>query len=198
MENFNKIVEEIKRQAETDLSAGALTYSYRGDRKKVLEILNQSLATELVCVLRYKAHYEAAKGIHSPAIVEEFLEHAKQEEEHVDKIANRISQLGGTPNYDPSGLAERAHTKYAVGETLADMLKEDLIAERIVIGIYQEFIRIVQNDDPTTRIMLEGILKDEEDHADEISSFLFGMGEKDEYQAGSFQKKRAASQLHVQ
>ncbi len=198
MEKFDKVVAEIKKQAETDLSAGAVTYSYKGDRQQVIEILNQALATEMVCVMRYKAHYEAAKGIHSAAIVNEFKEHAESEQEHADLIANRISQLGGTPNYDPTGMAERSHTVYSVGETLQEMLKEDLIAERIVIGIYQEFIRMIQYDDSTTRIMLEGILKDEEDHADEIASFLYGMSHAEEHADTPYQRKRSTPQLHVQ
>lgn len=198
MENFAKLVEQIKKQARTEISEGAVTQSYRGDKEKVIYLLNLALATEIVCVLRYQAHYEAGKGIHSPAIVEEFLEHAKSEQEHADMLANRISQLGGTPNYDPRGLTERAQTQFSVGETLSEMLKEDLIAERIVIGIYQEFIRMVGNNDPTTRRMLEKILEDEEDHADELSSFLFGMGEQDAQKESVLSKKRAVSHLHIQ
>jgi len=198
MKNFNKIVGEIKKQANVDLSNGAVTRSYMGDRAYMIEILNQALATEIVCVLRYKAHFESAKGIHSAGVVEEFLEHAKQEQAHVDLISKRISQLGGTPNFDPKGLSERSHTSYSVGKTLHELLKEDLIAERIVIGVYQEMIRMIQNDDPTTRIMIEGILKDEEDHADDISTLLFKVREEVNQNIKYEQTDKPSSYLHLQ
>lgn len=155
-----------------------ISFAYSADKAMVQQILNAALATELVCVLRYKVHYEIARGIDSITIAEEFKEHAENEQEHADKIAKRISQLGGKPNYNPKGLSERAYTSYVEGSTLKEMVKEDLIAERIVIGIYQECIRYLGNDDPTTRILLEEILADEEEHADDLSNLLFEMGQK--------------------
>ncbi len=166
-------IQFIRKSAREHLESGAVTSTYVADQAMVIQLLNGALATELVCVLRYKAHYEMAKGINSIAIAEEFNENAKKEQEHADKLAKRISQLGGKPNYDPKGLCERAHTDYVEGASLKDMIKEDLIAERIAIGIYQECIRYIGNDDPTTRILLEEILADEEEHADELSNILF-------------------------
>src|SRR3989344_3558524 len=136
MSNFADLIGEIRKRARENMDQGAVTDSYKGDKQLVVKLLNDALATEIVCVLRYKSHYHLAKGIQSQSVAEEFLEHAGQEEEHVEFLADRISQLGGRPNYSPYGLEERAHTEYIEGDTLKEMLREDLVAERIAIGIY--------------------------------------------------------------
>ncbi|APR85463.1 Bacterioferritin [Minicystis rosea] len=152
-----------------------MTTAYQGDRESVLRLLNEALATEIVCVLRYKRHYFAASGIHSQAVKEEFLEHAKQEERHADRLAQRIVELGGLPNFSPEGMLERSHAEYVEGESLAEMLRENLVAERVAIESYSEMIAYVGADDPTTRRVLEDILAEEEEHADDLKSLLDGM-----------------------
>jgi bacterioferritin len=144
-------IEEIRRRARLHMEKGAVTDGYRADREAVIEILNQALATELVCVLRYKRHYYMASGIHSQAVTEEFLEHAKEEQEHADRIAERITQLDGEPDFNPEGLLSRSHSEYAEGKSLLDMLREDLVAERIAIDSYSEIVRYLGEDDPTSR-----------------------------------------------
>jgi len=165
-------VEELRRRARQHIEEGAVTEGYRADRETVIRLLNEALATEIVCVLRYKRHYFMAQGIHSDPIAQEFLTHANEEQGHADQIAGRIVQLGGSPNFSPEGLLTRSHSEYVEGSTLLDMIKEDLVAERVAIDSYTEMIRYVGDNDYTTRRMLEGILAIEEEHADDLSSFL--------------------------
>lgn len=161
---------ELRRRARAHIEAGAVTDSYRADRQVVIDLLNQALATELVCVLRYKRHYFMASGINSEAVAKEFAQHAKEEQGHADEIAERITQLDGEPDFDPQGLATRSHAEYVPGTSLIDMIKEDLIAERVAIQSYSEMIRYIGEDDPSTRRMLEGILALEEEHAEDMKS----------------------------
>ena len=165
-------IEEIRRRARQHIERGAVTENYQADREAVIAILNQALATELVCVLRYKRHYYMASGIHAQAVADEFLEHANEEQGHADMIAERVSQLGGAPDFDPDGLATRSHSEYVEGETLEDMIREDLVAERIAIESYSEIIRYLGNNDPTSRRMMEAILASEEEHADDLKTLL--------------------------
>jgi len=173
MPNFVTDVEEIRARAEQKIDDGAVTATYEGDAKQTISILNEALATEIVCVLRYMHHYFMATGVHGVAVRDEFKEHADDEREHADRIADRIQQLGGAPDYNPASLLQRSVSQYVEGETLADMIREDLIAERMVIEVYQKMIRYFADHDPTTRIMIEGILHDEEDHASDLSDLLF-------------------------
>lgn len=170
--SFLSDISEIRRRARQHIEDGAVTDSYKGDRKTVLRVLNEALATEIVCVLRYKRHHYMAKGIHSQAVAEEFLEHAAEEQEHADMIAGRITQLDGEPNFNPEGLLTRSHSEYVEGESLVDMIKEDLIAERIAIESYSEIIRYLADNDPTSRRMMEEILAKEEEHAEDMKTLL--------------------------
>lgn len=163
---------ELRERARRSLDEGAVTPSYSADRNKVIELLNHALATELVCVLRYKHHYYVAEGLPAEAIKQEFLEHANEEQQHADQIAERIIQLGGDPNFNPADLAERSHAEYGSGKALTEILRDDLVAERVAIQSYTEMIRYIGDDDPTTKRMLEQILSAEEQHAEEISSML--------------------------
>ncbi len=147
---------------------GAVTEGYKADRETVLRVLNEALATEIVCVLHYKRHYYMAAGIHAQAVAEEFLQHANEEQGHADMIAERITQLNGEPNLNPDGLTTRSHSQYVEGKSLLDMIGEDLVAERIAIESYSEIIRYLGNDDSTSRIMMEKILAMEEEHADDM------------------------------
>jgi len=165
-------VETLRARARQSLEDGAVTATYKGDAQKTIELLQTVVATELVCVLRYQMHAIAAEGITSESVSAEFEEHAKSEHEHMLLAANRIDQLGGVPNLDPEGLASRAATEYGKGGNLVEMIKQNLIAERLVIEHYQELIRYFGQDDPTTRIMLEHILADEEDHASDMHDLL--------------------------
>ena len=140
------------------------------------KLLNEALATEIVCVLRYKRHYFMASGIHAESVAAEFLQHANEEQVHADQIAQRIVQLGGETDFDPAGLVTRSHAEYVEGENLTDMIKEDLVAERIAIDSYRDMINYLGNDDPTTRRMMEGILAMEEEHADDLVSLLAELG----------------------
>jgi bacterioferritin len=169
---FLSDITEIRRRARQHIEDGAVTDSYKGDRKVVLRVLNEALATEIVCVLRYKRHHYMAKGIHSQAVAEEFLEHAAEEQEHADLIAERITQLDGEPNFNPEGLLTRSHSEYVEGETLVDMIREDLIAERIAVESYSEIIRYLAGNDPTSRRMMESILAKEEEHAEDMKTLL--------------------------
>lgn len=169
---FLSDISEIRRRARQHIEEGAVTDSYQGDRKTVLRVLNEALATEIVCVLRYKRHHYMAKGIHSQAVAEEFLEHAAEEQEHADQIAERITQLDGEPNFSPEGLLSRSHSEYVEGESLVEMIKEDLIAERIAVESYSEIIRYLADNDPTSRRMMEEILAKEEEHAEEMKTLL--------------------------
>jgi len=173
MPEFVKDVEHLRARAVRKMEDGAVTQSYKGDVEKTCSILNEALATEIVCVLRYMHHYFMATGVHGKSVADEFKEHADSEREHADLIAERIQQLGGKPDFNPASLLQRSASQYIEGETLADMIKEDLIAERIVIEVYQKMIRHFGNDDPTTRGMVEHILADEEEHASDLSDMLF-------------------------
>ena len=176
MNTFKSDIEEIRRRAKEKMDEGAVTASYGADRERVIEVLNEVLATETVCTLRYRAHYFMAKGVHSPGIEGEFLEHANDEQAHADRVAKRITELGGKPDLDPAGLATRSHAQYGSAETLNDMIKEDLIAERIAIATYSEIVRWLGNDDPTTRRMMEDLLATEEEHADDMAKLLARFG----------------------
>ena len=176
MNAFKADIEEIRRRAREKMEDGAVTAFYKADREKVIDVLNEVLATEVVCTLRYKNHYFMAKGIHSEAVAQEFLEHAQEEEQHADLVADRIAELGGDPNYSPEGLMMRSHSEYKECESLEDMIREDLVAERIAIATYSEIVRWLGNDDPTTRRTIESILAKEEEHADDLSKLLARLG----------------------
>jgi bacterioferritin len=165
-------VEELRRRARMNIQRGAVTEGYRGDVTTVIDLLNQALATELVCVLRYKRHYFMASGIHAQAVAAEFLEHANEEQGHADQIAERITQLGGAPDLNPQTLATRSHSEYVEGTTLIDMLQENLVAERVAIESYSEMIRYIGDKDPTSRRLLEEILAVEEEHAEDLKTLL--------------------------
>lgn len=169
---FQADLEAIRRRAREHMHEGAVTEAYAADKEQVIRILNDVVATEIVCVLRYKRHQFTATGLHAPSVALEFAEHAAEEQQHLEMAAHRIVQLGGEPNLDPSGLPERSHTEYVPGKTLREMVQEDLVAERIVIQTYFEVIRWLANDDPTTRRMIEQILEQEEEHADDLRSLL--------------------------
>lgn len=169
---FISDIKEIRRRARQHIERGAVTQGYQGDRETVIKILNEALATEIVCVLRYKRHFFMAQGIHAEPIAQEFLQHANDEQVHADQIAARITQLGGEPNFNPEGLTTRSHAEYVEGNSLLDMVKEDLVAERIAIDSYAEMIRFVAEKDSTTRRMLEGILAMEEEHAEDMANIL--------------------------
>ena len=169
---FLSDIQELRERARRHIQAGAVTENYRADRPTVIRLLNEALATEIVCVLRYKRHYYMASGIHSQAVAEEFQEHANEEQEHADRIAERITQLNGEPNFNPEGLATRSHSEYVEGISLLEMIQEDLVAERVAIESYSEIIRYLGNDDPTSRRMLEEILAKEEEHADDLQKLL--------------------------
>lgn len=165
-------VETLRKRARKHIEEGAVTEGYKGDRNTVIKILNEALATEIICILRYKRHHYMATGIHAQAVAAEFLQHANEEQMHADQIAQRITQLGGAPNFSPEGLASRSHSEYVEGDTLVEMIKEDLVAERVAIDSYGDMVRYLGNDDPTTRRMLEGILAMEEEHADDLANLL--------------------------
>lgn len=167
-------VQTLRKQARQHIDDGAVTAGYAADAQMVIKLLNDALATELVCVLRYRRHYFMAQGIQSRSIADEFLVHANEEQGHADQIARRIVQLGGEPDFSPDSLSSRSHAEYVEGESLVDMIKEDLVAERIAIDSYREMIQYLSDSDPTTRTMLEGILAVEEEHADELADLLQG------------------------
>jgi bacterioferritin len=189
MPHFVKDVEEIRDRARRKIEDGAVTSTYTLDKEKSVEILNEALATEIVCVLRYMHHYFMATGVHGAAARDEFKEHADEEREHADRVADRIQQLGGKPDYNPKSLLERSVSHYEEGEDLADMIREDLIAERVVIDVYREMIKYFGEQDSTTRIMIEGILEQEEEHASDLSDLLFvvnpSTGETEEQDPGT-------------
>ena len=165
-------VKELRERARKNLSGGGVTFTYQGDVKKTIEILQAVLATEIVCVLRYTMHAIAATGISSEGVKAEFAQHAKEETEHMTEVAERINQLGGKPDFNPAGLATRAASEYGSAGNLVEMIKENLIAERIAIDHYRELIRYFGDDDPGTRVMLQGILVVEEEHADDMHDLL--------------------------
>jgi bacterioferritin len=175
MNAFKTDLEAIRQRARDHMLDGAVTGAYLADRAQVIEVLQEVLATEIVCTLRYKNHYFMAAGIHASPVADEFLEHANQEQAHADAVAKRITELGGNPNLDPSGLATRSHAEYRATRTLEEMIREDLVAERVAIETYSEIVRWLGNDDPTTRRMMEGLLAVEEEHADDLSNLLASM-----------------------
>jgi bacterioferritin len=168
-------LKEIRERARKQIMEGAVTADYALDRDQAIGILNEALATELVCVARYKFHYFMATGIHSESIKGEFKEHADDEQEHADWIAERIKQLGGKPELNPATLTANAHSEYKEGSSLADMIREDLVAERIAIETYREIIHYFGDKDPTSRTLLEKILAKEEEHADDMADLLFAV-----------------------
>jgi bacterioferritin len=170
--DFLTDISTLRERARAQVDAGPITEAYGADRERVIEVLNEALATELVCVMRYKRHYYMATGIHAQAAMAEFLQHANDELGHADQLAKRITELQGAPNFDPSTLTSRSHAEYVEGTDLADMIKEDLVAERIAIESYQEIIRWLGDKDPTTRVLFEGILAVEEEHADDLLNLL--------------------------
>jgi bacterioferritin len=165
----------LRKRARLRMEEGAVTGGYAADRGAVIKLLNEALATEIVCVLRYKRHYFMAAGIHAASVAAEFLEHANEEMLHADRIAERIVQLRGEPNFSPEGLAARSHAEYVEGGTLKDMIRENLVAERIAVESYREMLGFLGEQDPTTRRMLEEILASEEEHAEDLSSLLEGL-----------------------
>ena len=173
---FLSDIQTLRKRAREHIAQGAVTPGYNADRSVVLRLLNEALATEIICVLRYKRHYFMAQGIHAEGVAAEFLEHANDEQQHADQIAARITQLGGEPDFSPEGLATRSHAEYVEGDTLEEMIKEDLIAERIAIDSYREMITYLAEADSTSRRMLEEILAKEEEHADDLANLLAGLG----------------------
>ncbi len=173
MSQFLKDVQEIRRRAIRDIEDGPVTKSYQLDKDQTIAILNEALATEIVCVLRYMHHYFMATGVHGKSIASEFKQHADDERDHADQIGERIQQLGGKPDFNPGTLVSRSVAQYVEGETLGDMIREDLIAERSVIDVYSQMVRFFGDKDITTRVMVEGILKDEEEHANDLVDLLY-------------------------
>ena len=169
-------IKTLRDRARQHIENGAVTEGYSADRETVVKLLNEALATEIVCVLRYRRHYFMATGINAESVAAEFLQHSNEEQGHADQLAQRIVQLKGEPNFNPEGLLTRSHAEYVEGATLTDMIKEDLVAERIAIDSYREMIVYFGNDDPTSRRMMEGILAVEEEHADDLVSLLEKMG----------------------
>jgi bacterioferritin len=169
-------IKTLRERARQHIENGAVTQGYSADRETVVKLLNEALATEIVCVLRYKRHYFMASGIHAESVAAEFLEHANDEQGHADQIAHRIVQLQGEPNFNPEGLLMRSHAEYVEGASLQDMIREDLVAERIAIDSYREMINYFGTQDPTSRRLLEGILAVEEEHADDLVNLLEKMG----------------------
>lgn len=173
---FLSDVKELRRRARQHMEKGPITESYKGDVKQVVNILNQALATEIVCVLRYKRHYFMARGINKDSVAAEFLAHANEEQGHADLIAERITQLGGAPDFNPEGLATRSHSEYVEGSSLVDMIRENLVAERVAIESYTEIIRYFGDKDPTSRRLMESILAVEEEHANDMADLLEQQG----------------------
>lgn len=165
-------VKTLRASARRHVEEGAVTEHYRADREKVIQLLNEALATEIVCVLRYRQNYFVARGLRAKIAAGEFLEHANQELEHADLLSERIVQLGGAPDFNPATLLERSHAEYRLGASLQEMIRENLVAERIAIDSYREMAQYLGEDDPTTRRMLETILATEEEHADDLADLL--------------------------
>jgi bacterioferritin len=173
--DFLSDIQTLRRRAREHIERGAVTPGYAADRETVIKLLNEALATELVCVLRYKRHHFMAAGINADSVATEFSEHATEEQAHADQLAARIVQLGGEPNFAPDGLAARSHAEYVEGGSLGEMIREDLVAERVAIDSYREMINYIGADDSTTRRMLEEILAKEEEHAEDLVTLLAGM-----------------------
>jgi len=176
---FLSDIKEIRRRARQHMEKGAVTEGYKADLETVLRVLNEALATEVVCVLRYKRHQFMASGMNAQSVAAEFAEHAAEEQTHADQIAERITQLGGEPNFNPDGLLMRSHSEYKEGGSLVEMIKEDLVAERIAIESYSEIIRFFGNNDPTSRRLMEDVLAKEEEHAEDMRTLIQRIG-KDE------------------
>jgi bacterioferritin len=174
--SFFTDIKTLRDRARRHIEQGAVTFGYKADREVVIRLLNEALATEIICVLRYKRHYFMANGLFAQSVANEFLEHANEEQQHADQIAERIVQLGGSPDLSPQGLLTRSHSEYVEGGSLQDMIKEDLVAERVAIDSYREMIEYIGTDDSTTRAMLEGILAREEEHAEDLVSLLNELG----------------------
>ncbi len=172
MNEFKNDIEAIRNRARAKMNEGSITDAYKADVKRVIAVLNDVLATEIVCVLRYKNHFYMAKGINSDAVKQEFLEHANDEQLHADQVAARITELGGTPDLNPATLATRSHAEYKVVDTLEDMIREDLVAERVAIETYNEIARWLGTDDITSRRLIESLLAKEEEHANDLSDLL--------------------------
>ena len=170
--SFLETIETIRKRAREHIQQGAVTAGYRADRATVIKLLNEALATEIVCVLRYRRHHFMAQGMNAEPVAAEFLVHANEEQQHADQIAARIVQLNGEPNFSPEGLLSRSHAEYVEGKDLVDMIKEDLVAERVAIDSYREMVEYIGDKDTTTKRMLEGILAMEEEHADDLQSLL--------------------------
>lgn len=168
-------VKALRERARAHIERGAVTEGYTADRENVIKILNEALATELVCILRYKSHYFRAEGVKANVAAEEFMEHANQEQDHADWLAERIVQLGGSPNFSPDGLLSRSHAEFVEGSDLREMIEEDLVAERIAIDSYREIARYLGDKDPTSRRLMEQILEQEEEHADDMANLLAGL-----------------------
>ena len=177
--SFLSDIQEIRNRARQKIEDGPVTPDYGVDKEKAIGILNEALATEIVCVLRYRFHHYMASGIHSSAVADEFAEHAREEQEHAEQIAERIKQLGGKPDMNPATLLQRSHSEYKEGTSLIDMIKEDLVAERIAIESYREMIQFFGEKDPTSRRIMEEILAKEEEHADDLADLLFAISPDD-------------------
>lgn len=171
-QSFFTDIKTLRERARRHIEQGAVTFGYKADRETMIRLLNEALATEIICVLRYKRHYFMANGLFAQAVAQEFLEHANEEQEHADRIAERIVQLGGAPDLSPQGLLTKSHSEYVEGGSLLDMIKEDLVAERVAIDSYREMIDYIGNDDSTTRALLETVLAKEEEHAEDLVSLL--------------------------
>ncbi len=175
-QTFLMDIQEIRQRARQHMEKGAVTEGYKADLQTVLRVLNEALATEIVCVLRYKRHQFMATGLNAQSVADEFMEHAAEEQSHADRIAQRITELGGEPNFSPEGMLTRSHSEYVEGHTLIEMIKEDLVAERIAIESYGEIIRYLGEDDPTSRRLMEEILAKEEEHAEDMRSLIQRVG----------------------
>jgi bacterioferritin len=173
---FVSDIQEIRRRARQHIEQGAITAGYKADRDTVVKLLNEALATEIVCVLRYKRHYFMAQGLEAEAVGAEFLQHADEEQAHADEIAARIVQLGGAPDLNPAGLLTKSHSEYVEGTSLIDMIREDLVAERIAIDSYRDIIEYLGDNDPTTKRIMESVLAKEEEHAEDMASLLQKLG----------------------
>ena len=182
-------VPTLRKHARQHIDDGSVTAGYSANREMVLKLLNDSLATELVCVLRYRRHHFMARGIHSQSVAQEFLDHSNEELGHADELAERIVQLGGEPDFAPDGLVGRSHAEYIEGDTLASMIREDLVAERIAIDSYRDIIKYLGDQDPTTRRMMEGILAVEEEHADDLADLLVAFPDAPEGKGKSTKSK---------
>ncbi len=169
---FLSDLQTIRARAREHIERGAVTASYSADRETVVRLLNEALATEIVCTLRYRRHYFMADGVLAEAVKKEFLQHAQEEQEHADQIAERIRQLGGAPDFNPQSLLARSHAEYREGDSLVEMIKEDLVAERVAIESYREIVQYLADRDPTSRRLMEAILAVEEEHAEDLSSML--------------------------